>query len=359
MRKLMIALATAACAALGVHAAAAQQARTLVYASYLSPAQTIVQVDDWFMEEVKKRTEGRITFETYYGGALLKGPEIYPGTGRGAADIGNSAPGYNPNQFLSASVTLPFITDNVEAATKAYIDLYRTNEEVQREWEQNKLKLLYAFAIPENSFWSNKPVKSVEDLKGMRIRAVTAVAEALNVLGATPVAIAWPETIDVLQRKGIDALTSNAFDIAIQAGMHEVAPYGSDAGRMGIYALLATAMNLETWNKLDPETRGIMEAVAAEAPARYLDLVKEEVRKAATTLAAAKDIVVLKTPDAEIQRWRDLAAEKVWSNWVEKMNKAGYDGRKLLDEYIALVRKYEEGSTYVPGYQQYFQMVGQ
>lgn len=358
MRKILVSLAAAACVAVGANGAVAQQAKKLVYASYLSPSQTIVQVDDWFMKEVKERTQGRIAFDTYYGGSLLKGPEVYPGTGRGAADIGNSAPGYNPNLFPSASVTLPFITDNVEAATKAYIDLYRTNEEVRKEWERNRLKLLYAFAIPENSFWSNKPVKSVDDLKGMRIRAVTGIAEALDALGATPVAIPWPETIDVLQRKGIDALTSNAFDIAIQAGMHEVAPYGSDAGRMGIYAILATVMSVDTWNKLDPETRKIVEEAAAEAPARYLDLVKEEVREAAATLAAAKDIVVLRTPDEEIKRWRDLAAEKVWSTWVGKMEKAGYDGRKLLDQYIALVRKHEEGSTYVPGYQQYFQMAG-
>lgn len=65
---------------------------TISYATYFNSSDPLVKMDLWFMDEVAKRTDGEVVFETYLGGAMLGGPDIYPGLSRGAVDMGMSVP---------------------------------------------------------------------------------------------------------------------------------------------------------------------------------------------------------------------------------------------------------------------------
>src|SRR5690606_5701902 len=92
---------------------AAQAEITLSYATYFNSNDVLVRVDMWFMEQVEERSNGEITFDQYIGGAMLGGPEIYPGLSRGAVDIGMSVPAaFQPTEYVLTNVTLPYITDN-------------------------------------------------------------------------------------------------------------------------------------------------------------------------------------------------------------------------------------------------------
>ena len=70
------------------------------------------KVQQHYFDEVTKRTNGRVTFEYYYGGVLLKASDVYPGLSRGAVDIGYTVPAaFNPREYPLAGVTLPFVTE--------------------------------------------------------------------------------------------------------------------------------------------------------------------------------------------------------------------------------------------------------
>ena len=76
--------------------AAAQTVRKLTYVTFLADTFPMTKTDIWFMDEVTRRTNGRITFEKYFSGSLLKPSDILPGVSSGAADIGNSVPSASP-----------------------------------------------------------------------------------------------------------------------------------------------------------------------------------------------------------------------------------------------------------------------
>jgi len=161
-------------------AASAQTVRKLTYATYIPDTFAMTKADIWFMDEVTKRTNGRITFEKYYSGSLLKASDILPGVASGAADIGNSVPSaYNRQDYPLSNITLPFVTTRVDSMTRAFKDLYDSNPQFRKEYESRGLKLLYAPAYGENTIWSTKEIAKPADVKGLRVRAVLAIGDAL------------------------------------------------------------------------------------------------------------------------------------------------------------------------------------
>lgn len=276
----------------------------LTYATYLPKSFTFVQVDDWFMQEITKRTNGRVSFKTYYGASLLKALDVFPGLKSGAADLATGAPGYNVDLLPLSSVIQPYITEKADAAVRAFIELYRKNGAFKNEWEKNNLRLIYPLAAVENTLWTRKPVRTAADLKGMRIRATLGVARSLNMLGATPVALGMQDGVEALKRGAIDGFASSPFDLGVQVGLHEAAAYAGDAGRMGVYGIIATAFNLTSWNKLPADVRKVIDEVAAEVPDKYLQLTNAAVRQAADRIRATKTLAVVRPPEEEDARWK-------------------------------------------------------
>lgn len=150
------------------------------YAAYHASNSVFMQAQQDMMKAITERTGGKVTFETYYSGSLLKAQDLYPGLARGVADMVTSvAHAFNPKEFPLSGVTLPFITDNVYAATLAYSDWYEASPEVQKEFERNGAHFLFGMPAAENVLWTQKKVTKAEDLKGMRIRMLLGPGEAL------------------------------------------------------------------------------------------------------------------------------------------------------------------------------------
>ena len=337
------------------HPVLAQDTINLTYATYLPQSFTFVQVDDWFMNQVTERTDGRVQFTKYYGASLLKALDVFPGLSQGAADLGTGAPGYNVDMLPLSSVIQPYITEQVDAAVQAFIDLYDANDALKNEWESRNLRLVYALAAVENTLWSDVPVTTDEDLQGMRIRATLGIAQSLDSLGATPVALGMQDGVEALKRGAIDGFASLPFDLAVQVGLHEAASHGNDAGRMGVYGIVALAFHKPMWDSLPPEVQQVMEAVAAEVPAKFLELTNEAVSEAVDTLLATESLTVARPTEAENQRWKEASAQQVWDQWLADMQERELDGRPVLEQFIELVRQYEPESGYTPGFDLYEQ----
>jgi TRAP-type C4-dicarboxylate transport system substrate-binding protein len=333
--------------------ASAQTTKKLTYATYIPNTLVMAKVDTWFMDEVTKRTNGRITFERYYSGTLLKASDVLPGTAAGATDIGNSVPSaYNRRDYPLSNITLPFISSHVDSVGKAFKELYEANDEFREEYESKGVKLLYAPAYGENTIWSTKPIRKPEDVDGLKVRAVLAIGDALSKLGASAVAIPWPDAIEGMKRGVVDAMSAAPFDTAVSAGLSEVAGYGSDVGRMGVYAVSATVINLNTWNSLDAETQRVMEEVAAEALDHYLGLLNKTVDELAVKVAdrvKAGELEVAQFSEEDVKSMRNKIGQEVWAEWIATANKAGADGQKLLDHYKKLTSEFDETSKYTPG----------
>jgi TRAP-type C4-dicarboxylate transport system substrate-binding protein len=349
-------MALAGLLALGAGVPVAQATERLVYATYISEVYSASRTDIWLMREIERRSNGEITFEQYWNSSLLKAPDLFPGLSSGAADIvlGNPA-GYNVREYPLANIVMPFMSKRADAVTYAWRDLYANNAAFRREFESRGAKVLYAIAWAENSIWSRRPVTSLNDFRGLRVRAVPTISDGFQRLGATPVALAWADGLEGLRRGVVDAMSSAPFDSAVHGGAQEVARYGTDAGSVGIFSMATVAMSLDRYNRLSERHRKIIDEVAQEAPRRGLQDLDESVNAAVAKLCERKgNLTVNFFSSAEADRMQSQAGSEMQANWLRRATtEARADGNAMLEEYMRYIRKYEADSTYVPGFERF------
>lgn len=340
----------AACVLAVAGASAQQKPRKLTYATFYSATEFYEISAKYFMDEVTRRTNGAVTFETYYGGTLLKTAEIANGLSKGAADMASGVPAaFNPREFPLTGVVMPFISENPIAVTHAFRELVGSTPELQQEYQRNNQKLLWALASGENSLWTNKPINTAADLKGARIRAIIGVADGIKALGGTPISIPWVEALELVQRGGAEGVSGTPFNQAIATKVYDMAPYASNAGRMGVYTPVTWAMNLDTWKSFDAPTQRVFEEVAATVADKYFEAFKGEMDKMVAQARGSK-MKYVAMDDAEAKRWQAVAFPAVQAKWAEGAKSRIKDPKQLTDRFTTLVRKYEAQFPYVPGF---------
>ena len=326
----------------------AQETRELTYATFYGSNDFYETSATYFMEEVTRRTDGRITFKPYYGGSLLQTAEMSTGLAKGAADIAAAVPAaFNPREFPLSGVVLPFITQNPPAATAAFSELYRENSALQDEYKRNNQHLLWAIGSGENTVWTNKPIHTADDLEGARIRAITGVADALKALGGTPISIPWVEALELVQRGGAEGVSGTPFNQSIVTKVFDMAPYGSNGGRMGVYTLVTWAVNANTWESLDEDTQKIIMEVAESVPDHYFEKYNDEIDRA-VDLAKEADVQFIPMDEEEEAEWKSVAQPVVFKKWVDMVGSD--EAEPLLERYQELVKEFEKKHSYTPGF---------
>src|SRR5918997_1833249 len=330
----MGAAALAGALVLGAAVPGAWAAERLIYATYISEVYSASKTDIWVMKEIERRSSGEITFEQYWSSSLLKAPDLFPALRSGAADIVLGAPaGYNVREYPLSNIVMPFMSTRADAVTYAWRDLYANNAAFRREYEGKGARVLYALAWAENTIWSRRPIARVEDLRGLRVRAVPTIS---------------------------DAMSSAPFDSAVHGGVQEVARYGTDAGGAGIFSMATVAISRDRYNRLSERHRRIIAEVAQEAPERGLEFLEQSMTEAVDKLCEKRgSLTVNLFPPAEVERVQALAAADMRANWVRRARaEANADGAAMLDEFLRYARKYEEASTYVPGFERFQRRCG-
>ena len=344
-----------ALAATTVLAGPAMAETKLTFTTYVPQAYSIVTCEDRFMDEVTKRTDGEVVFERFYAGTLLNAPDTFPGIGRGAADIGMSYPsGYNRAEYPLSNIVMPYMSANPVAATQAYNDLINDREEYAQEYERGNTKILYSTITIGHSLWTRDPVRTADDVKGKRIRALLAVGDALDKMGATVVAMPFPDTVEAMSRGAIDGFANVPFDLGVTAGIDKVSSYVSDLGGMGVFAASSTAINLDVWNGLSPEIQNTMMEVAGELPHTcWPDVVDKDIEKSVQSVLDTTSVEVVMFSSEEAKKLSDTIGGELRQEWVEWVDSEGYDGEAILARFEELIAKYEEQSDFKNSFQRY------
>ncbi|WP_158970292.1 TRAP transporter substrate-binding protein [Chachezhania sediminis] len=353
-----IVYATAAFSLAATIAGTALAETKLVYAGYISERSISTALDAWFMDEVEKRSEGDITFERYYGGSLMKAPDIYPGLARGAVDFATGVPqAYNPKVYPLSNVVLPWITEKADAVVYAFRDLYAENPDLQKEFSSQGVKMMWALPFPDGGIWGDFPVHEPDDMAGKRIRAVAAIAWGVEAGGGSPVPMSFADAVEAVNRHAIDAMANTPFDSAVNNGVPKVVAYASDAGRLGINSVSIASMNQKSWDKLTDDQKKIVTEVAAEVPGHYVELINAAIAKAAQRFIdeGATTEVILST-DEEAAAWKAKMGPIMREKFIEQASAVTENGGALYDQFVALVSKYEPEAVYTPGLATYVKM---
>lgn len=331
------------------------QAQTKIkYGAYHTANETFIKEITQMMDNITERTNGEIVFEPYYAGSLLKAQDLYPGLARGAVDMVTSAPqAFNTRDYPLTGVVLPFMSDNPLATTMAFKDWAAANPEVGEEFARNGAHLLFGWSLGENVLWTKKHVQEAADLEGMRIRTLLGPGEALSILGATAVATPYTEAIDLLQRGGVDGISTTFFDQGVRDGLGDVSNYVSSAGDMGVFAVMLTSIRAPLWEGFDEQTQAIFNEEIELATERYFAALDQAIDAAVDKLSENDNIQVGEISAEEAQRWRELTQDRLHENYIERAQAVNADGAALIADFVERIEQYEPDYPYQTGVERF------
>lgn len=290
------------------------------------------KVDQWFADEVKKRTNGEIEIRIFWSEALGKAAENLQLMQSGAIDMGAMSPGYFPKQlpFHAAPNSLPMALTSVRQASVLMARLAKEVPAVNEEAKRNGVRAIFFHHLNPYLLVSKEPLTSVAAVKGKKIRTWgTDMPRMAQSVGMTPVTLALPEIYESLGRGVVDAAPFSV-DLVMNYKIYEVAKHVSDI-TLWLGPSWAVWIADSAWTKLTPVQQQIMETVGAEA--RELDYKATiEAEQAAREELKKRNVQFHAFPDAEKQKWRQ-ALPDFFADFIATQEKEGRgaDARKMIE----------------------------
>jgi len=304
----------------------------LSYANF-PPAPTFpcVQMERW-KKEVETRTGGKVAINTFPGGTLLKAKAMMDGVIAGTADIGCLCMAYQPGRFIvTNAIALPVGFPDATVASLTLWDLYTK----QNPQEFAKVKVLTMFTCAPANIMSKKPVRNLEDLKGLELRASGGTAQVLKALGATPVAVPKAEISAALQ-KGVVKGDVSSLECLMDFKYAEMCRYVTIFN--GPVYPFAVVMNMDKWNSLPEDVQKVMDGMAIEQAwwtGNYMD---KRVVKSIEWSKKNYNIEITKLTKKELARWNKLL-KPLPDKWSEQAKAKGLSARTILKD-IKVAKEY-------------------
>jgi TRAP-type C4-dicarboxylate transport system substrate-binding protein len=264
---------------------------------------------DW-AKEIETLTDNKVQITVFPGGTLTKAPQCYSGVVTGISDLGFSLFAYTRGRFpVMAAVDLPMGYPDGKVASKVAQEFAKTFTPE----ELNDVKVLYLHAHGPGLLHTKNPVRKLEDLKGMKIRATGLSAKVVQALGGVPVAMPQGQTYESL-KKGVVEGTFGPMEVLKGWKQAEVIKYTTECYSVGYTTTFFVVMNLDKWKSLPADIQKVFEAVSKKyvgVHGKVWDSTDEEGRK--YTLSLGNEIIPLS--DEESARWRN-AVEPVINDYI-------------------------------------------
>jgi TRAP-type C4-dicarboxylate transport system substrate-binding protein len=276
-------------------------------------------------KEVEKRTGGKVQVTLFYGGTLTPADKCYDGVVKGISDLGMSCLSYTMGRFpLSEVLDLPLGSRSGLVATRLVNDFY----DKFRPKELDDVKVMYLHAHGPGLLHTKTPVRTLEELKGMKIRATGTSAMVAAALGAAPVAMPMSDSYDALSRgvtQGILCPTES-----LQGWkLGEVVKYSTQDYGAAYSITFFVVMNKARWQSLPAEVQRAIEQVNAE----WIDKTGgawDEMDKAGSAFAAGLGDTVIPLSAEENARWAK-AMEPLFDQYVKDKSAKGLPAAEALD----------------------------
>ena len=341
-RALLKSGAAAALAAPAITALAQQPVVTLKFHTFMAPQSNVwLNMHKAWMAKVEKESGGRIKFEGYPAMQLGGTPvQLYDQAKDGVVDIIWTLPGNTAGRFPRVEVfELPFMMTNAEATSKAYWEYVQTL--AADEFKDVQVLALQVHG-PGVIHTVDKPIKSVADMKGLKLRAPTRQAtKLLASLGATPVGMPLPGIPDALSKGTINGCVI-PWEVVPSVKVHELTKYHAEfdpAGGALYTTTFVMAMNKAKYNSLPADLKKIIDNNSGMATSAWLGKVQQGGDVPGRKSAVDHGNTIFTVGPAEAQEFR-RKSRLIEQEWVEDMNKRGFDGKKLLDGARALIEKH-------------------
>lgn len=336
-------LATAAVCGAAVAPATAETFRLTVAAG--QPPQALASlgaVPDYFIPEVQRRleesgSEHEIVFQEAYAGSLLRATTVLQGVADGIADIGYIPTIFHPDKLPLEQVSFmtPFCTTDVAAVTGAMQQLYENVPAMDAQYDAFNQVRLAGTGLDSYELISSVPVRSFDDMRGMKI-------------GTAGAALAWMRGVDVVpvssnMMEYYNSTQSGVYDAFIimpssMPGMryHEVAPYVTELNFGAMYAAVLT-INKDALAELPEEVQQILIEVGQDYGRVADEAYAGAGERAYEMLAGIEGAERIPYPESDRDAWA-ASMPNIAQEWAAEQDAAGLPGADVLSGYMEALR---------------------
>jgi TRAP-type C4-dicarboxylate transport system substrate-binding protein len=294
-----------------------------------------------YFKMVEKAAKDKYTIDIkwYPVGTLLGGGEIYDGVVKGIADSGISSFGYAPGRFPvimtlnQAGVAPP---ENANAAALTVWEFYK-------KWDPEELKdakVLYLAATGPGWLHTNKPVRTVEEMKGLRIRCTGGGVLGVKAVGGDPISMPMGDVYVAAKKGMIDALVSPLE--TLEGWKHnEIFQYSTFVPYF-YSEFFHITMNWDTWNKLPKDLQDAFDAVAEDAvkdAGQIWEYYQQHAMDFAKNAPGGHEFITLS--NREVIKLEKML-EPVRDQYVAMLDEKGLPGKKIADSATKIVEKYNK-----------------
>jgi len=294
---------------------------------------------EYLAKVAREKTDGNFTINLKYNEQLSDAKNVLDGLKvdafQGALVAYSYAPAKTP---LQGVLDMPFLPIPGLVEQEKVQDAFQAWKPVQEELARwNGMHFMVAL-LPQYEFMgTGKPPRNLEDWKGMRVRALGGLGDAMKLLGAVPTSVSAPEVYTALERGTFQA-ASFPFTYSFTAyKLHEVSKWYTLGMQLGIVHN-SVVLSQTAWKALPDEYKKILEEARPEAY-RLQRVAYEEADKKSFPLFEKRKLEVIKVSPEMRDKLIATAGKPVWDAWVADTEKKGLPGKEALEKVLDLAKK--------------------
>lgn len=282
------------------------------------------QNDMQFAKDIEQATGGKLTITIHSNGSLFKHPDIKNAVRQGLAQIGEVLGSQLANEDpIFGLDSIPFLATSYEDAAKLYA---ASHDQIAKKLEQQGLVLLYSVPWPPQGIYTKKEIKSIDDLKGLQMRAYNTATERLAQLaGARPTQVEVPDVPTAFATGRVEAMVTSPSTGANTKVWDFLSNYNDAQAWLPRNIVF---VNKAAFDALSPEEQKAVKEAAAKAEERGIEASKKETEE--KTKELQDNGITVSKPTPELKEALHKIGETMSKEWADK---AGAEGKAVLDAY--------------------------
>jgi TRAP-type mannitol/chloroaromatic compound transport system substrate-binding protein len=290
-----------------------------------------------FSENLKIASGGTLELKFFEPGALVPALECFDAVSKGAVEACWTTPGYHTGKYpaLAFFTTVPFgPTFGEFFAWKIFGGGNTLRDEV---YSKHNLISFDSFAIgPETSGWFRKEVKSLNDLKGMKMRFFGLGAQVMQKMGVNTQLLAAADIYPALERGVIDATEFSMPTIDMRLGFHQIAKFNYFPGWHQQTSVSELLINRAKWNELSDQHKMLIRMTLGESILNTFAETEAKQFEAMAEMGSKHGVTIKRWPDDILK-----AFEKAWLEVLSEESAKDPLFKKVADSYLGFREKYK------------------
>jgi len=282
-----------------------------------------------FVREVEETTQGRLTIQLHTSASLLSMQQMRRGVQTGQVQIGKFLLSAYANEDAFFEIDgIPFLANSWE---ESLLIQRESHAYVSNRLARNNLTILASVPWPSQGFYSNRPISTLSDLRGLRMRVYNPMTNRMaSLLQANPVNINASEVPQAFATNIVNSMITSA-QSGVDTAAWDFSRYFVDFGGMRNRSIIV--VNTAALNSLQPDVRDALLAAGQRASQRGLALAKEQEIASANRLREGG----IQVTNASQQLLAELktVGNQLLQEWIQR---AGPEGRSMIEQYNQLRR---------------------